>query len=107
MLTAQDISSEGFRDIKFHHFRSKCSPLDFNSMKRLLSFTHNLEMLEVSKMQKLEADDRQVLSSLVINIIELAPTLKHLSLDEFYKKNKDPEHPEQGIEILQTLLQQD
>ena len=57
-------------------------------------------MLEVSKMQKLKEVDRQTLSSLVIEFIENAPTLKHLSLDELSKKNREPKH---GIDILEKL----
>ena len=102
MLTSQDISSNGFKEIKFHHFRHKCSPLDADAMGRLLSFSQNLEILEVSKMQKLSTDDRGVLSNLVIKFIQGAPTLKHLSLDDFSKKNKETD---QGIDIILELCQ--
>ena len=103
MLTSQDISSDGFQEIKFHHFRTRCSPLNEGVLERLLNFSQNLQILEVSKMQKLKEEDRDVLSNLVINFIRGSSALKHLSLDEFSKKNKEPE---QGISILQNLCQQ-
>ena len=103
MLTSQDISSEGFKEIKFHHFRTRCSPLNEDVLGRLLNFSQNLEILEVSKMQKLKEEDRRILSSLVVNFIRGSSALKHLSLDEFSKKNCEPG---QGIGILQNLCQQ-
>ena len=102
MLASQDISSNGFQEIKFHHFRTKCSPLDADALYRLLSFSQNLEILEVSKMQKITKEDRLVLSGLVIQLIQSAPNLKHLSLDDFSKKNKEAD---QGIDIVQELCQ--
>ena len=50
-LASQDIHS--FNEIKFHHFRSKCSPLKPDVLQRLKPFAANLTKLEVSKMYKL------------------------------------------------------